>query len=69
MVSALPETGESGLQIGDVVLTYTPTGEKVSSVAVLAEILRREIKNDVATYSFALQRKGEPAAGGFRLSS
>ena len=69
MVSALPETGVSGLQIGDVVLTYTPTGEKVSSVAVLAEILRREIKNDVATYSFALQRKGEPAAGGFRLSS
>lgn len=69
MVSALPKTGESGLQIGDVLVSYTPTGETVGSVAVLAEILRREIKNDVATYGFALQREGVPASGGFRLSS
>jgi hypothetical protein len=52
-----------------VLVSYTPTGETVGSVAVLAEILRREIKNDVATYGFALQREGVPASGGFRLSS
>jgi hypothetical protein len=69
MVSALPATGEPGLQIGDVLLTYTPTGETIGSVSVLAEILRRETKNDVATYGFALQREGEYASGGFRLSS
>lgn len=69
MVSALPATGEPGLQIGDVLLTYTPTGETIGSVSVLAEILRRETKNDVATYGFALQRGGEYASGGFRLSS
>lgn len=69
VVAAVPAEGAGGLEVGDVVLTYAPTGEKVDSVEVLAEILRRETKNDVATYGFALQREGEYASGGFRLSS
>ena len=69
VVSVLSVTGETDLEVGDVVLTYAPTGEAVGSASALAEILRREAKNDVATYGFALQRKGEYASGGFRLSS
>jgi len=69
VVSALPTTGEIDLEVGDVLLTYAPTGEIIGSASALAEILRREVKNDVATYGFALQRKGEYALGGFRLSS
>jgi hypothetical protein len=69
VVSALPTTGETDLEIGDVLLTYAATGETVGSATALAEILRREVKNDVATYGFALQREGESAVGGFWLSS
>lgn len=69
VVSVLPVTGETDLEIGDVLLTYAPTGEAVGPASALAEILRREAKNDVSTYGFSLQREGDYTSGGFRLSS
>ncbi|MCU0826229.1 MAG: serine/threonine protein kinase [Tabrizicola sp.] len=68
VVAALPEGAETDLQVGDVLLVYAATGEQLKSATALADILKRDMTNNVATYSFAVQRQGKMAVGSFRLS-
>lgn len=67
VVLALPEGGTSDLQVGDVLLVYAATGETLSTESALADILKRESSNNVATYGFAVQRDGKMAVASFQL--
>lgn len=50
------DVAEDHLQPGDILLAYQPTGEIIGTTTALAEILRREGENRVATFGFAVQR-------------
>jgi serine/threonine protein kinase len=65
IVSALPTTGDTDLELGDVLLGYAATGEALGSATALQEILAREAANGVATFGFAIQRKGGVAVASF----
>ncbi|MCX7288265.1 MAG: hypothetical protein NTW20_12115, partial [Rhodobacterales bacterium] len=67
IVADLGDGTDSDLQVGDVLLVYAATGEALGSETSLADILRREIAKNVATYGFAVQRKGDVAVGSFRM--
>ena len=67
VVAALGNVTDSDLQVGDVLLVYAATGESLGSATSLADILRRDAANDIATYGFAVQRKGNVAVATFRL--
>jgi hypothetical protein len=67
VVVALPSAGGTDLQPGDVLLAYSRTGETLGTSTALADILKREIQNKVATYGFAVQRKSGMAVASFQL--
>jgi serine/threonine protein kinase len=67
VVSTIGTGIDSDLQVGDVLLVYAATGESLGSATSLADILRRDIAKNVATYGFAVQRKGNVAVGSFRM--
>jgi serine/threonine protein kinase len=67
VVVAVPASGITDLAIGDVLLVYNATGEMLGTAAALADILKRETRNNVATYGFAIQREGRVAVGSFHL--
>ncbi|MEM8536921.1 MAG: protein kinase [Pseudomonadota bacterium] len=57
-VAALPEGAETGLQVGDVLTSYIPTGENVDGRDTLINILDREVAQGTTQYMFAVQRDG-----------
>ncbi len=71
VVAGLPEgasnAGAAGLLPGDVLLAYSATGETLGTATALREILLRETANEVATYTFAIQRDAEVTVGSFTL--
>jgi len=67
VVVALPPAGGTDLQMGDVLLAYSRTGETLGTATALADILEREITNKVATYGFSVQREGGMAVASFQL--
>ncbi len=67
VVAGLPEGVTSDLQVGDVLLVYSSTGETLGTETALADILGREMSKKVATYGFAVQREGSMATGSFQL--
>jgi hypothetical protein len=67
VVVALPDSISTDLQVGDVLLVYAATGETLGTETALADILKRESANNVATYGFAVQRNGKMAVGSFQL--
>ncbi len=58
LVSAVPATADADLQVGDVLIAYSATQERVDAAKPLAAILSREIEKKVATFGFAVQRDG-----------
>lgn len=68
VVTSLPEGSQTDLQVGDVLLVYSRTGETIGTTTALSDILKREMADGVATYGFAVQRGGQMAVGSFQLS-
>ena len=56
IVTAVPRGDIGELQLGDVVVGYMPTAEKVDVDIPLQDILSREITNDVEQFTFAVSR-------------
>lgn len=69
VVAALPTAGGADLLVGDVLVVYSSSGEKLGTAIALADILKRELTNKVATYGFAVQRNGSMTVGSFQLAS
>lgn len=67
VVAAVPGGDVTDLAVGDVLVVYSATGEMLGTATALADILSREMQNEIATYGFAIQRDGKMAAGSFRL--
>lgn len=66
VVAEAPDAGETGLSTGDILLAYLPTGEILGTETAMAEILKREVANQIATFSFAVQRQGSVATVTFQ---
>jgi len=64
---AVPTDGSTDLQVGDLLVAYASTGETLGKVTALADILKRDATNRVATYGFAVQRNGGMTVGSFKL--
>jgi hypothetical protein len=67
VVSVLPDTAKSDLQVGDVLLVYAATGEIIESATAVRALLGREAASGVATFGFAVQRDGRMAVGFMQL--
>jgi Protein kinase domain len=67
VVAGVAADGASTLRLGDILMAYAATGETLGTSTALAEILRREGANNVATYGFAVQRIDGIAVGSFTL--
>jgi len=57
-VVELPEGQDGGLQVGDVITSYIPTGETLNARDTLTNILDREVAQGTTQYMFAVQREG-----------
>ncbi len=68
VVSAVPVGPEVDLRVGDVLVAYTATQERIDASKTVAAILLREIEKKVATYSFAVQRDGGMIVAFFTLT-
>ena len=70
VVTRAPEGAADGdearLAVGDVLLAYLPTGEILGTTEALAQILKRESQNRIATFGFAIQRNMTVIVGSFR---
>jgi len=67
VVVQIPADGSTDLQVGDVLMAYSRTGEALGTPTALDDILKREATNRVASYGFAVQRNGGMAVGSFTL--
>ena len=67
VVVQVPADGSTDLQVGDVLMAYSRTGEALGTPTALDDILKREATNRVASYGFAVQRNGGMAVGSFTL--
>lgn len=61
------DAGDGTLLPGDSLLAYLPTGEILGTATALAEIVKREGANRIATFSFAVQRQGKATEGFFKV--
>ncbi|MEO1640648.1 MAG: protein kinase [Pseudomonadota bacterium] len=57
-VADLPADAGGGLQVGDVLTSYIPTGEDIDDRTTLRNILSREAEAGTTQYMFAVQRDG-----------
>jgi len=55
------------LQVGDVLLVYTPSGETLGTETALSDILKREFALGISSYSFVVRRGASTMDAGFRL--
>jgi tRNA A-37 threonylcarbamoyl transferase component Bud32 len=67
IVAEIPQGTETTLQVGDVLLVYTASGEMLGTANALREILEREFAAGVATYSFVIRRGARTMDAEFRL--
>ena len=67
VMASRPRPEQGDLCPGDVLVSYAPTGEILTSIALLQQILSRETGRDVATFSFTIQRSGSMVPGTLRL--
>lgn len=67
VVSELPADLVGDLQVGDVLLVYSPTGETLATATALRDILKREFSAGVTTYSFVVRRGDSTLNAEFRL--
>jgi hypothetical protein len=68
VVSEVPAETDTDLQVGDVVVAYSATEERIDTATPLFAILSREIESKVATYSFVVQRGAENTVASFALT-
>jgi hypothetical protein len=68
VVTAVPAGPEMDLKVGDVIVAYTATQQRIDGSTTLAEILMSEIEKKVAKYSFAAQRDGDMITAFFNLT-
>lgn len=57
-VASLPDSQNGGLQTGDVIAQFIPTGEAIDDRDTLFNIFERELANDTEQFTFAVQRNG-----------
>lgn len=57
-VASLPNSQNGGLQTGDVIASFIPTGEVVNDRDTLMNIFERELANNTEQFTFAVQRNG-----------
>ena len=69
VVAAVPDGLDSSLQVGDVLLVYTASGETLGTDTALSDILKREFALGVATYDFVVRRGDRTMDAGFRLEA
>ena len=69
VVAAVPEGLNSSLQVGDVLLVYTASGETLGTGTALSDILKREFALGVTTYDFVVRRGDRTVDAGFRLEA
>ena len=69
VVSELPADAEGTLQVGDVLLVYTASGEMLGTATALREILQREFASGITTYSFVIRRGDSTMEAEFRLGA
>ncbi|MGL4235208.1 protein kinase domain-containing protein [Tabrizicola sp.] len=67
-VAEIPEAIETDLQVGDVLVAYATTQERLDAEKTLASILTRELGNGVRTFSFAVDRNGSLFVAFFTLT-
>ena len=67
IVSSVPPDSAGSLEVGDVLVVYTPTGESLGTATALREILTREFAKGVTTYSFGIRRGESTMDAEFRL--
>ena len=68
IVAELPSGAASDLRVGDVLVSYRATQERLETATALQDILAREADKAVATYGFAVQRNGSLAVASFTLA-
>ncbi len=68
VVTDVPVGSDADLQVGDVLIVYSATQEKIDAATTLATILSREIERKVATYRFAVKRDGGMIVAAFTLT-
>ncbi|MCU0903796.1 MAG: serine/threonine protein kinase [Tabrizicola sp.] len=69
VVSAVPAGLNTDLQVGDVLLVYSATGETLGTATAFQEILEREFAGGVTTYSFVIRRGATTMDAAFRLGA
>ena len=67
VVAEIPNSVATSLQVGDVLLVYTATGEALDSSGALRNILQREFVKGVTTYNFVIRRGVNTIDATFRL--
>jgi serine/threonine protein kinase len=67
IASTVPAGVETNLQVGDVLLVYTASGETLGTQTALSDILRREFARGVSSYSFVVRRGDRTIDAEFRL--
>lgn len=67
IASTVPAGVETNLQVGDVLLVYTASGETLGTQTALSDILRREFVRGVSSYSFVVRRGDRTIDAEFRL--
>lgn len=68
IVSTVPAGVDTNMQVGDVLLVYTPSGETLGTQSALSDILRREFARGVSSYSFVVRRGDRTIDAEFRLA-
>jgi serine/threonine protein kinase len=67
VVAKVPDSAETDLEVGDVILVYAGTGETLGTSTALREILVREFANGVTSYDFVVRRGAITLDAGLRL--
>lgn len=68
-VASMPEGIDSDIRIGDQIMAYIPTSERVSQANSLQQIIERETANDVSQFTFAVTRDGQMWVASLSYSS
>ncbi|MEP5760765.1 MAG: hypothetical protein ABJ327_15935, partial [Litoreibacter sp.] len=58
-VASLPAGDEGEIRVGDQIVAYIPTSERISEAKSMQQIINREVENDVTQFSFAVVRDGQ----------
>ena len=67
IVAEIPDGTDTTLEVGDVLLVYTASGEMLGTANALQDILQREFTVGVTTYSFVIRRGASTMDAEFRL--